>query len=75
MISIDSSVLRSMEYDEAKRELRLMFHTVDNVYVYEDVPPEIPTELFTAPSKGKYFAANIRNKFNFRRDDPTANQQ
>lgn len=35
-------------------------------YLYADVPPDVATELQTAPSIGQYFNWRIRDQYEFR---------
>jgi lysyl-tRNA synthetase class 2 len=61
---VDSSVLDKASYDKATKELTLVFDSGET-YIYKDVPADINDALMKAESKGKYFYANIRDKFQF----------
>jgi lysyl-tRNA synthetase class 2 len=61
-----SSVIRSFEYDPAKRELTVLFQS-GRAYIYEDVPAEIARALEASPSKGEYFNDHIRENYAFER--------
>lgn len=61
-----SSVIRRFSYDRAARRLRVTFVSGD-VYEYDDVPPEVDEGLREAPSKGRYFGPNIRDRYPFHR--------
>jgi hypothetical protein len=63
---VESSNLRSVGYDEESRILEIELHS-GAVYQYYDVPPEVYQELLRAPSLGKYFHANIRNVYQYKR--------
>ena len=49
-----------MGYDPNSGELQVQFHN-GRTYSYTGVPPEIYDGLLNAPSKGNFFAYNIRN--------------
>lgn len=61
-----SSVIRSFEYDPAKRELTVVFQS-GRGYIYEDVPAETARALEASPSQGEYFNDHIRENFTFKR--------
>ena len=61
-----SSNLRSVGYDESSRTLEVEFQS-GSVYQYSNVPAKEYYKLMAAESHGKYFHANIRNDYNFRR--------
>jgi lysyl-tRNA synthetase class 2 len=58
--------LKSVGFDQKARVLEIQFHH-GGIYRYHDVPAETHAALMKAESKGKYFQANIRNKFRFER--------
>lgn len=57
-----SSVIRSFAYDAASRRLTIRFVS-GRMYAYDHVPPEVAHRLQTAPSKGMFFNAAIRDRF------------
>ena len=61
-----SSVIRAFDYDATHRRLAIAFVSGD-VYVYLDVPPETARGLADAPSKGVFFAEQVRDRFAFER--------
>ena len=61
-LSLESSVLSSAAYLKSRRMLYLRFHSGE-VYRYFDFPPERYLDFVAAESKGRYFAANIRDQF------------
>ncbi len=61
-----SSVIRSFRYDEPSRTLRVTFVSGD-IYDYAEVPARIAADFAAAFSKGRYFAAHIRDRYRFRR--------
>lgn len=64
-----SSVIRRFDYDPAAHRLRVTFVS-GAVYDYEAVPQAVVEALRAAPSKGRFFGPNIRDRYRFnRRDD------
>jgi hypothetical protein len=63
-MTVESSVLKSVEYGDADRTLVVEF-LYGAVYHYHDVPPEVANAFATAESKGQFFASNIRGKYGF----------
>lgn len=57
---VTSTAIHLVAYDANTHVLEIEF-TSHEVYQYFDVPPAIATGLMSAPSKGKYFNAVIRN--------------
>lgn len=66
MPRFDSTAVLRGEYDEETRELQLWFPDHPGPYTYYDVPDEIYFGLLEAESKGRYFAAHIRDRFDYR---------
>lgn len=60
MQKVNSSTIAEVGYDLGM--LVIKFKN-GGKYAFNDVPEKTYKELLSAPSKGKYFAANIRNKF------------
>lgn len=63
MFSVASSSISSIGYDEDTYTLRIIFHD-SGVYDYQSVPPIIVQQFLNASSKGKYYAAHIKGRFN-----------
>lgn len=63
---VESSMIHSVGYDPDKRTLEIEFNS-GGVYQYFDVPPEEYEDLMQAESHGRYFLANIRDVYNYRR--------
>ena len=63
-----STVIHTYEYFPARRELRVVFRS-GRCYRYHEVPEEIHAELSKAFSKGEFFNRNIRDHFDFTRED------
>lgn len=63
MIPCESSNIEGYGYDSRKSILWVAFKKNNRVYRYKNVPHIIADNLHLAPSKGKYFIQNIKNKF------------
>ncbi|WP_292348007.1 MULTISPECIES: KTSC domain-containing protein [unclassified Methanoregula] len=59
---VQSSNLRSVSYDAAKKNLEIEFRS-GIIHQYQNVPSRIHTGLMTASSAGIYYADNIKNRF------------
>ncbi len=60
--SVDSSSLQSIGYDTLTQALEVEFHH-GALYLYRDVPPNVFEALMAADSKGRFFNANIRERY------------
>lgn len=65
VVTVDSSTLATVAYDEARELLQLGFCT-RAVYQYFGVPAAVHQALLDAPSKGRYFNQAIRDRFPYR---------
>lgn len=68
----NSSMLRRGAYDASSRELLVQFCSDakgvgGDVYRYDNVPMHVWTGLLTAPSHGRFFLAEVKDKFTFQR--------
>ena len=63
LIPVSSSSIAAIGYDPDAMILRIAFHA-GGVYDYHAVPEFIAHQLMAAPSKGKYYATNIKGRFN-----------
>jgi len=63
---VESSSIRSLGYDDEKRELHVAFHDTGR-YVYHNVPKHIYDGLMMSGSKGKYIHSTIKGKYGFTR--------
>lgn len=61
-----STVIRRFVYDPEARTLTVEF-TSGDVYRYQEVPPDLPERWRAAYSKGRFFAAEVRDRFPCRR--------
>jgi hypothetical protein len=66
IIKLVSSNLDCMQYSRWTGNLRIWFLN-GRCYDYSDVPLSIAQGLVNATSHGRYFAANIKNRFDYRR--------
>ena len=67
-VLIQSSNLKSVGYDTDKKILEVEFQG-GGIYQYDKVSQIVFEEFMTAESKGRYFHANIKNKFAHTRVD------
>ncbi len=61
---VTSSNICSVGHDPDNQTLEIEFNS-GAVYQYASVPPDEYDGLFNADSKGKYFNANIKNRYSF----------
>lgn len=61
-VSVRSSNLRAVGYDEATATLEVQFHS-GSVYAYRGVPPDVHAGLMGASSKGSYFDWRIKDRY------------
>ncbi len=66
---VTSSNVASVGYSRHLRALEIQF-TRGAVYRFLDVPPAVHRGLIASPSKGRFIAENIRNKYRFVRVRP-----
>jgi hypothetical protein len=59
---VKSSNIRSVGYDKTVLILEIEFAT-GSVYRYANVPDAVYTGLMAAPSKGRFFAARIKDRY------------
>ena len=65
-VPVESSMIASVGYDEAKRILEIEFNS-GRIYRYANVPPEVYRGLMEAESHGRYFLAHIKGVYAYRR--------
>lgn len=63
---VESSNIESVGYTPTGRTLEVEFKS-GGVYQYDDVPPKVHEEFVEAPSKGRFFAQNIKGHFECRK--------
>lgn len=66
MIPVSSSNIASVGYENGTLYIR--FHS-GGLYEYTNVPAALYQGLMSAPSKGRYFHANIKCSYAYRRID------
>ncbi len=66
MPSVDSSVIREIDYDAARERLLVRFVSGDR-YLYRNVPAKVGQSFLSADSKGRYFTAKVRDRYPYRR--------
>jgi hypothetical protein len=59
---VRSTNIKSVGYDKPSLALEVEFHT-GSVYRYSNVPELVYRGLLSAPSKGRYFAARIKDRY------------
>jgi hypothetical protein len=59
---VQSSNLRAVSYDEAKKNLEIEFHS-GIIHQYQNVPSKIHADLMNAPSAGIFYTEKIKNRF------------
>lgn len=65
MITVDSSSIEAVGYDESRRELHVRFDG-GRAYAYLDVPENVFHELMRAESKGRYVNLYVKPVFRCR---------
>jgi lysyl-tRNA synthetase class 2 len=58
----DSTAIRGIRYDEERQRLLVRFIDGDE-YVYVGVPGEVHRSFVDADSKGRFFVAEIRDRY------------
>ena len=64
---VQSSNVARWRYDEETRVLEIQFNESDTTYSYDDVPSDVAEGLKFAPSVGRYFFQNIKDRYKFYR--------
>jgi lysyl-tRNA synthetase class 2 len=65
---VPSTAIRAIDYDETNRRLRVRFVSGQR-YEYDGVPPRVHRSFLEAGSKGRFFQAEIRDRYPFRKLD------
>jgi len=65
-IPVESDYINSVGYDSSNRVLEIEFQKGE-VYQYQDVPATVYADLMNAKSHGKYFNANIKDIYLYRK--------
>ena len=65
-MEVDSTAIREIDYDADREKLVVRFVSGER-YVYVGVPGEICRSFVEADSKGRFFQAEIRDRYPFNR--------
>jgi lysyl-tRNA synthetase class 2 len=65
-MELDSSAIREIDYDAGRAKLMVRF-TSGQRYVYVGVPGEVHRSFVEAESKGRFFQAEIRDRYPYNR--------
>ncbi len=63
-----STAIRAIDYDAPRRRLRVRFVS-GQAYEYDEVPPAVHRSFVESGSKGRFFQAQIRDRYAYRRLD------
>ena len=63
---VQSSAIREIDYDHARRRLRVTFASGER-YAYDDASPQLFRAFLEAESKGRFFQARIRDRYPYTR--------
>jgi hypothetical protein len=59
-LQVESSNINKIKFDNNIKSLYIQFHT-NSIYKYSPITESQFRSMYTAPSKGKWFYANLRN--------------
>lgn len=62
LVPVQSSDLKAVGYDEPSKTLHVEFHS-GGLYEYAGVPEKIHQALRAATSVGRYFHANVKDRY------------
>lgn len=65
---VQSQAIRDIAYDPSHEALRITFVDGD-AYLYVGVPGQVHRSFVDAPSKGRFFAAEIRDRYPYNKLD------
>lgn len=60
---VSSSMIKEIDYDDEEKKLTVVFIKNNSKYEYEGVDKKVYEALINADSVGKYFLANIKDKY------------
>jgi lysyl-tRNA synthetase class 2 len=69
LVDVQSEAILSIGYDDAEHTLFIVFRDGD-LYRYLNVPQELYRRFLNAESKGGFFAAQIRDRYEHQRLGP-----
>jgi hypothetical protein len=67
-MEVDSTAIQEIDYDEDRAKLLVRFASGER-YVYVGVPGEVHRSFCGAESKGRFFQAEIRDRYPYNRLD------
>lgn len=67
-MDVDSAAISAIDYDAERAKLLVRFVSGEH-YVYVGVPGEVHRSFLEADSKGRFFHAEIRDRYPFNRLD------
>ena len=67
-MDVDSTAIQAIDYDEGRAKLLVRFISGER-YVYVGVPGEVCRSFLDADSKGRFFQAEIRDRYPYNRLD------
>lgn len=67
-MEITSTAIREIDYDAERAKLLVRFASGER-YVYVGVPGEVHRSFLESPSKGRFFQAEIRDRYPYNRLD------
>ena len=65
-MEIESSAIRAIDYQPPRRRLEVTFVSGER-YAYDKVPGEVHRAFVAAESKGRFFQAEIRGRYPYRK--------
>lgn len=65
-MEVDSTAIQAIDYDGERSKLMVRFSSGE-AYVYVGVPGEVHRSFVDADSKGRFFQAEIRDRYPFNR--------
>jgi hypothetical protein len=65
-MDVDSTAISRIDYDAARTKLLVRFQSGE-AYVYVGVPAEVCRGFVEAPSQGRFFQQEIRDRYPFNR--------
>ncbi|MFA5037193.1 MAG: KTSC domain-containing protein [Candidatus Izemoplasmatales bacterium] len=63
---VESSNISEVGHDIATDTLVVLFHH-GGMYAYDDVPRQVYNDFLSADSAGKFFIANVKGKYDYRK--------
>ena len=64
MLNVTSSCIKGFNYYNETKIMFIKFNS-DSLYAYYDIPETLHSEFMNADSYGKFFNANIKNRYNY----------